>query len=306
MIPLKSNIPLAIAILSMVLGSLLGFMAWGGAAHAQTDSYRIGSRDVIALSIYAGGELQSQVDLTVSGKGTINVPFIGSVPATGRTIMELETLVTKPLAKDYFVNPEVNISIKEYHSLQYYISGAVETPGLYEMTSESTLLELIAKAEGLLPSRGNVAYIKRKSAQRTANGQDIAHLASGNGYIKVDLKKLLDQGDMSQNLSLEPGDLVYIPLGKMLDVTESKIYVAGRVKRPGSFDFQPGMTALSVCIMAGGFTVWAKPQNTKVIRQQGGKRIVIKINLKDVREGKIADIKLQPGDNIYVTDRGWW
>ncbi|MGD8663017.1 MAG: polysaccharide biosynthesis/export family protein [Desulfobacterales bacterium] len=299
------SLKLEFAILSMVLGSLLGFIVCG-VAHAQTESYRIGPRDVIALSIYAGGELQSQVDLTVSGKGTINVPFIGPVQATGRTVMELETLVTKPLAKDYFVNPEVNIAVKEYHSLQYYISGAVKTPGLYKMTSEPTLLELIAKAEGLLPSRGNVAYIQRKYKGQTANKMDIKKRASFNGAIKVDLKKLLDQGDMSHNLSLESGDLVYIPLGKVLDVTESKIYVAGRVRRPGSFDFQPGMTALSACIMAGGFTVWAKPQNTKLIRQQGDKRIVIKINLRDVREGNIADIKLQPGDKIYVTDRGWW
>jgi len=296
---------LKFAILSTVAASLFSFLI-GGAAHAQTASYRIGPRDVIALSIYAGGELQSQVDLTVSGKGTINVPFIGSVQAAGRTVLELETLVIKPLTKDYFVNPEVNISMKEYHSLQYYISGAIKTPGLYEMTSEPTLLELIAKAGGVLPDRGNLAYIQRKSNGQTAEKMDIKKRASFNGAIKVDLNKLLNQGDMSQNKALTSGDVVYIPLAKGQNVSESKIYVAGRVKRPGSFDFQPGMTALSVCIMAGGFTVWAKPQNTKVIRQQGGKQIVIKINLNDVREGKIADIKLQPGDNIYVTDRGWW
>jgi len=299
------SLKLKFTILSTVAASLFSFLI-GGGAHAQTESYRIGPRDVITLTIYAGGELQNMLDLTVSAHGMINVPFIGSVRAADHTTTELEVLITKPLAADYFVNPEVNLIVKGYHSLYYYITGAVEAPGLYEMTSRATLLELIARAEGLLPSRGNLAYIKRKSAQRTANGQDVAHLASGNGSIKVDLKKLLDQGDMSQNLSLEPGDLVYIPLEKMLDVTESKIYVAGRVKRPGSFDFQPGMTALSVCIMAGGFTVWAKPQNTKVIRQQGGKQIVSEINLNDVREGKIADMKLQPGDNIYVTDRGWW
>jgi polysaccharide export outer membrane protein len=275
-------------------------------AQAQLEAYRIGPRDVITLTIYAGGELQNRLDLTVSAHGMINVPFIGSVRAADHTASELEALITKPLAADYFVNPEVSLIVKGYHSLYYYISGAVETPGLYEMASRATLLELIAKAEGLLPSRGNVAYIKRKSARRTANGQDVAHLASGNGSIKVDLHKLLDQGDMSQNLSLEPGDLVYIPLGKMLDVTESKIYVAGRVKRPGSFDYQPGMTALNACTMAGGFTVWAKPQNTRVIRQQDGEQIVIKINLNDVREGKIADVKLQPGDNIHVSDSGWW
>jgi len=130
------------------LSFFLFIFVFCGLAHSQTEAYRIGLRDVLTLTIHAGGELQNRLDLTVSEKGTINVPFIGSMQAAGRTILELETQITKPLAQDYFVNPEVNVSIKEYHSLQYFISGAVKSPGLYEMTSKATLLELIAKAGG--------------------------------------------------------------------------------------------------------------------------------------------------------------
>jgi protein involved in polysaccharide export with SLBB domain len=86
-----------------------------------------------AQTIYAGGEKQQVTRLTVSSQGMINVPFIGPVKAKGLTIPQLEMFVTKPLAADYFVNPEINIVINEYHSLQYYISGAVGSPGLYEM-----------------------------------------------------------------------------------------------------------------------------------------------------------------------------
>jgi polysaccharide export outer membrane protein len=295
------SLKLEFAILSMVVCSLVGLIVCGG-AHAQTASYRIGPRDVIALSIHAGGELQSQVDLTVSEKGTINVPFIGSVLATGRTVMELETFVIKPLAKDYFVNPEVNIAVKEYHSLQYYISGAVKTPGLYEMTSEPSLLELIAKAGGVLPERGNIAYIQRKAKGKAAKKTDIKKRASFNGAIKVDLNKLLNQGDMSQNKALISGDVVYIPLEKVLNVSESKIYVGGEVKKPGIFLFQPGLTALRACILAGGFTDYAAPNRTQVIRQQGDKQVIIKIDLNDVKKGKVADVALQPGDRIEVPE----
>ena len=302
MIPLKNNIPLTIAILSTVVCSLSGIIVCSGAAHAQTASYRMGPRDVIALSIYAGGELQNQVDLTVSGKGTINVPFIGSVRAAGRTVLELETLVTKPLAKDYFVNPEVNIAMKEYHSLQYYISGAVKAPGLYEMTSEPTLLELIAKAGGVLTDRGNVAYIQRKSKGQDAKKKDIKKQANFNGAIKVDLNRLLNQGDMSQNKSLTSGDVVYIPLATGQNVSESKIYVGGEVKQPGIFSFQPGLTALRACLLAGGFTDYAAPNRTKVIRRQGDEQVIIKINLDAVKKGNVVDVALQPGDRIEVPE----
>jgi polysaccharide export outer membrane protein len=271
-------------------------------AHAQMEAYRIGPRDVITLTVYAGGELQNRLDLTVSEKGTVNVPFIGSVSAAGRTIFELESLITQPLARDYFVNPEVNVSVKEYHSLQYFISGAVESPGLYEMTSRATLLELLAKAGGVLPERGNVAYIQRKSSNHNGKGQVSTVRPSSTDPIKVDLKKLLDQGDMSQNRALESGDVVYIPPEKTLNLANSKIYVGGEVKKPGLFSFQPGLTALSACIMAGGFTKFAAPNRTRLIRHQGDEKVIIKINLNNVKNGKIADVKLLPGDRIQVPE----
>jgi len=281
---------------------LLIVFAVCGPAQAQMEAYRMGPRDVITLTIYAGGELQNQVDLTISEKGTINVPFIGPVQSAGRTILELEKIITKPLARDYFVNPDVNVSVKEYHSLQYFISGAVKSPGLYEMTSKATLLELIAKAGGVLPTRGNVAYIQRKSTGQSAEGNDKKNQLPRNGSIKVDLKKLLDQGDMTQNRGLESGDLVYIPPEKTLNLAESKIYVGGQVKKPGIFAYQPGLTALNACIMAGGFTKFAAPNRTRVIRNQGDRQVIFKIDLNDVKKGKIDDVKLLPGDRIHVPE----
>ena len=271
-------------------------------AQARMEAYRIGPRDVIALTIYAGGELQNQVDLTISEKGTINVPFIGPVQAAGLTILELEKIIAKPLARDYFVNPDVNVSVKEYHSLQYFISGAVKSPGQYEMTSKATLLELIARAGGVLPERGNVAYIQRKSTDQSAEGKDKKNQLSRKGSIKIDLKKLLDQGDMTQNRGLESGDLVYIPPEKTLNLAESKIYVGGEVKKPGIFAYQPGLTALNACIMAGGFTKFAAPNRTRVIRNQGDQQVIFKIDLNDVKKGKLEDVKLRPGDRIHVPE----
>ena len=281
---------------------LLIVFAVSNPAQAQMEAYRMGPRDVISLTIYAGGELQNQVDLTISEKGTINVPFIGPVQAADLTILELEKIIAKPLAQDYFVNPDVIVSVKEYHSLQYFISGAVKSPGLYEMTSKASLLELIAKAGGVVPERGNVAYIQRKSAEVDAKRRNANGLASQNDSIKVDLKKLLDQGDMTQNRGLESGDVVYIPPEKTLNLAESKIYVGGEVKKPGIFDYQPGLTALNACIMAGGFTKFAAPNRTRVIRQQGDQQIILKIDLNDVKKGKIEDVKLLPGDRIQVPE----
>lgn len=273
-----------------------------GPSLAQDKGYRVGPRDILSLTIYAGGEMQQEVDLTVFAHGMINVPFIGSIKAEGLTLSQLEALITEPLATEYFVNPQVNISIKEYHYLQYYISGAVKNPGLYEMTSKATLMEVIAKAGGVLPERGNIAYVLRASAEQIAEGHNLENLVSQKEPIKVDLKRLLDKGDMSRNLMLQSGDVVYIPLEKALNLAESKIYVEGEVKKPGVYDYQPGLTALNACLMAGGFDKFAAPNRTRIVRREGNRQVIIKLNLNDVKKGKIADIELKPGDLIHVPE----
>ena len=269
---------------------------------AQNTAYRIGPRDILTLTIYAGGEEQQTSHLTVSSQGMINVPFIGSVKAQGLTIPQLEELVATPLAADFFVNPEINIVIKEYHSLQYYISGAVGSPGLYEMKSEATLMELIAKAGGVSSNRGNIAYILHQSANHEPSEKKNHSLFSDKDPVKINLKKLLDKGDMSQNIVLQSGDVVYIPLQASLNLSESKIYVEGEVKDPGVYDYQDGLTALNACIMAGGFSKFAAPNRTRVIRQNGDDQIIIKINLNDVKKGKIQDTEIKPGDRIHIPE----
>jgi polysaccharide export outer membrane protein len=269
---------------------------------AQDKAYRIGPRDVLTLTIFAGGEKQNVSSMTVSSQGMINVPFIGSVRAKGLTVSELEDRVTKPLAADYFVNPEINIVISEYHSLHYYISGAVGAPGLYEMKSKATLLELIAKAGGTSTDHGNIAYILHPSSERTASKKDNRNPYSDKGPEKIDLNKLLDKGDMNQNIELQSGDVIYIPLQSSQNLSASKIYVEGEVKSPGVYTYQQGLTALNACIMAGGFSKFAAPNRTRIIRQKGDKQIIIKINLNDVRDGKIPDAEIKPGDRIHIPE----
>jgi polysaccharide export outer membrane protein len=263
------------------------------------DSYLLGATDIISVSIYAGGEEQVTVDLTISNQGLVNFPFIGAVKAEGLSSSELEKKVYVLLEKDYFVGPQVHISIKEYHSLHFFISGAVKAPGKYEMQAATSLMDLIAKAEGLTLESGNIAYIMRDTSDNNATSTD---KNGKNEPIKVNLIKLLDEGDMRHNVALLPGDSIYIPFAKGLNQSDSKVYVAGEVENPALYEYQPGLTALSVCIMAGGFATYAAPNRTTIVRVENGVQQVIKIDLEDVIEGKIPDVLLKPGDRIHVPE----
>ena len=96
-----------------------------------------------------GGGKQVNVELTVSEQGFVNFPFIGTVKASGMTSSDMEREMVVPLERDYFMNPQVHIQVKEYHSLHFFISGAVKNPGKYEMQAATKIMDLIAKAEGV-------------------------------------------------------------------------------------------------------------------------------------------------------------
>ena len=268
---------------------------------AASPAYRLGARDIITVSVFAGGEEQVKVDITVSDEGTVNFPFIGTISAKGQTTSGLEEKVKVPLASDFFVDPQVHIQVKEYQSLQFSISGAVKNPGNYTMASSTTIMDLIAKAGGVSPERGNVAYILREN-QTIPSGEP-----SGSGQLagepeKINLQKLLDEGDMANNRKLESGDSVYIPLAKGLNTSESKVYVSGEVKKPDLYEYQPGLTALSLCIMAGGFDQYAAPNRATLIRMEDGEQKIIKINLDKVTKGELPDIPLKAGDRLDIPE----
>ncbi|MBI9087285.1 MAG: polysaccharide biosynthesis/export family protein [Desulfobacterales bacterium] len=271
---------------------------------AQSTPYHVGPRDVLSLTISAGGEKQTQVDLTVSSAGTINMPFIGAVTVEGLTASQVEAKIREPLARDYFVDPEIIVSIRGYHHLRYNIAGAVKLPGLYESNAKMTVMELIAKAGGVTENRGSVAYILRSGEELPASDQAMEKMAGQAEPIRIDLQKLLDRGDMTQNRELQSGDSVYIPGEKTQNPTESKIYLEGEI-RTGVISYRPGLTALNACIMAGGFSKFAAPNRAKIFRKEGDKIVSIEVDLDDVKEGKIPDMELMPGDRIQIP-KSWF
>ncbi len=286
--------------------SFLFTLPVSGTGHCETPDqnpgYRLGSEDVVAISILAGGEEQVAKDLVVGANGDINVPLIGKIKAAGMTLEELEKTIEKPLEKDFFVNPQIHLQVKEYHSLQFFISGAVKNPGKYALDFIPTIMDLIANAGGVMPERGNLAYILRGVKNQEISDSNLNETLSRTKPIKVDLLKLLDEGDMSKNIKLKSGDTVYIPMGTKLNQSATKIYIDGKIKKPGVYDYQPGLTALSACIMAGGFAKFAAPNRARIIRRTEDGPQTIKLNLKDVISGDMADLPLKPGDRIHIPE----
>ena len=94
--------------------------------------YKIEAEDVLSITVYDQPDLTSKV--RVSAQGEITCPLVGNVKVGGLTLAEIETKLASLLEQDYLVNPKVNVFIEQYHVKKISVLGAVEKPGVYELS----------------------------------------------------------------------------------------------------------------------------------------------------------------------------
>jgi len=167
--------------------------------NARTDEaaegdHNIAPLDVITIDVV--GEKDLSKELRVSTSGTITFPFLGSIEVKGKTPAEVETLLKEKLGKDYLVDPQVIITVKEYRSRTVSVIGQVNKPGVIALPAEQKLgiLEAIAQA-------GDLA----KSANK--NRIEVSRNGKTQKFTLDDLKK---DNNPEKKFWLEPGDVIYV------------------------------------------------------------------------------------------------
>lgn len=133
-----------------------------------TQEYRLGPTDIIKVDVYRAQDLSG--DLRVDEAGNVTMPLIGTVPAQGKTTLELAAAITSRLSEKYYENPIVNIALKEAAGQRITVDGAVNSPGVYPVLGKTTLMQAIAMAKGTNQN----ANLRKVVIFRTVNGQRMA------------------------------------------------------------------------------------------------------------------------------------
>ncbi len=251
--------------------------------------YVIGGKDVLEITVYDEPDLNRKV--RVSNKGYISFPLIGDVKVAELTAAQVEKKLESLLKGGYIVNPQVSINILEYRSSEIYVLGAINKPGAYPLMGENSLLEALSRAGGIATTQGGIPASKELIVLREESGAGV-----GIKYIRINLDKLLSQGDLSLNLTLKDNDTIYVPQA-------DSIFVFGEVNSPGSFMLlQKKVTVLEAITMAGGLTKYAASNRTKVITHEGGTDKTLKVDIKAITKGgdRSKDVVLKPGDVVFV------
>lgn len=166
---------------------------------AQEPDYRLQPEDVLVITVYEQPDLKTKT--RISSTGEIAFPLLGKIEVGGLTVSGLKDKIEKLLAKDYLVNPQVQVFIEQYHLKQISVLGAVHKPGRYDMYTEreTTVLEAIAMAEGFT----DVASVNGTRIIRKQDGEERT--------IPIRVTDITKKGMKEGDLPLKPGDIVFVP-----------------------------------------------------------------------------------------------
>jgi polysaccharide export outer membrane protein len=248
---------------------------------AQTD-YTIGAQDVLTITVYGQDDLSGK--FTVDPDGTLTFPLLGRVKAGGLTLRALETDLTKRLADGYLRNPQVSVSMDTYRSQQIFVIGEVRSPGAYQISSDMTIIEAVARAGSTTPQASDEVLVVRPK-EGTKNGPSLATDTDAT-VMRVNLREI-QEGALSKNVVLRDGDTVVVQKAR-------SVYVFGQVKAPGAYPIDKDTTVLQALSLAGGVTDRGSTGRVKIVRTVDGKKKEIKVKLTDL---------VEPGDTLIIAER---
>lgn len=293
-----------LSILAMVFGVILGIPLLSAAEDPAPPPpnpaaiqgygdmpYRLGAGDVLSIQFYGRPEL-TRPEVTVAPDGTISYLNATGIPVGGLTITEARVQLEQSLT-GLFRNPRLILTPLNLVSKSYTIMGMVKLTGIFALEQPLTLIEALSRSGGTVSGLFDRRYVDLADLERSfimRNGQ----------RLPVNFRKLMLEGDMSQNVPLAPGDFILIASALANDY-----YVLGAVRKPGREGFTEGASVMAAIAKRQGFQDAAYREHVLVVRGSMTDPEVFVVNTDAILKGNREDFALQPKDIVYVSNRPW-
>ena len=254
------------------------------AMQALQDDYVIGIGDSVNIAVWDNADLTGK--FSVQPDGTVTLPLIGRIRASGLALRAFEIDLTRALADGFLKEPRVAVTLDQYRGRRVFIFGAVNSPGAYPLPDGQTLIEALVRAGYAAASQVVIVRPKRPS------GPTMPENAGDAEVIRVNLKELekdVEHGSLARNVPLHDGDTIFIPRSD-----PTRIFVSGQVRNPGAYSITENTSVLQALALAGGVTESAAINRLRVMRIVDGRQKTFNVKITDV---------VQPGDTIVVPER---
>lgn len=257
-----------------------------------TTPFTLGPGDQLELELM-DDHASTNMDI-VGPDGKIYFDLLPGMDVWGLTLTQTKNLLEKELSHYFRNQPHVYVTLRGVESRKIWMLGRLQSPGIYAMTNSMTLLEAVALAGGTL----DVASSRDLAAIGTIDSSaDLrrAFIVRKGRMLPVNFQRLVAEGDLSQNIYLEPDDFIYFPRA-----VARNVYVIGAVGQPRAVPYMEGMTMVSAIASASGTIREAYLSHVAVARGTLTDPKVAIVDFKSVIRGQTPDVLLQPQDIVYV------
>jgi polysaccharide export outer membrane protein len=283
----------------------------------KSEAYRLGPNDQVLVRVLDAEEIPLQ-PVRIDSLGNLNLPLVGRVAAAGLTVEELQNGLSERLGR-FLREPQVTVTLAEVRSQPVAVLGAVNKPGVHQIESPLTLVEILSLAGGLREDAGHTIKITRQAEYGAVPLAGARADPSGRFSVsEVDVKEVLEARRPEDNIVIAPHDVISVPRAAM-------VYVIGEVQKSGGFvlEERQSVSVLQALSLAGGLTDVAEIRQARILRggdgvaeagdgagrgadgaKSGGERIEIAVDLKSIMAGKSPDVALEPEDILFVPRSG--
>jgi polysaccharide export outer membrane protein len=254
----------------------------------------LGAGDLIEVSVFDVPELSS-IKLRIPQSGLASLPLIGSVTASGRTALELQSDIASRLQLKYMHDPQVSVFVHEHRSQRISVMGSVRQGGVFTLTHQLRLADALALAGGITEDAGPMVYVVRRAAPQSGPASTGGG-APGQAMTVVDLESLAE-GKQELNLPLMAGDVIEV-------ARAGTFYVGGEVNKPGAYLLKTRTTLDQAAMTAGGLRDVADWDDVRLYRARpDGTKEYVKFTMSDFEDGKPGP-ELQANDVVIVGKSG--
>lgn len=274
-----------------------------------TISYVLGSGDAFSISLADAKELTDQFssEFVIDSDGYVTIPLIGRLRPSGQTVIQFQEQVAEGLRK-YVREPQVYVTVRTLKSQTVSVLGAVNTPGVHQVSGPKRLAEVLALAGGLAKDSGYKITITRSRRWGAIPLPGAVIDATGEYCTaEVNVRALTEANSPQDNILIRPDDVITVPRAQV-------VYVIGEVRKSGGFTLgdEKTMSLLQALSLAEGMTRTASPSRATILRlvPASPTRTEIKVDLKKLLGGKAKDVALNASDILFVPDNstrrvGW-
>ena len=243
------------------------------------ESYRLGVGDQLVVQLF--GKENDQLNLQIGRSGDISFPKLGSITLSGLTFEDARDLI-KTRVEQQLIGVDAVVSMGRLRAINVFMAGEVAVPGAYSVSALTTVTQALFQAGGVT----DIGSLRNIQVRR-----------AGSLVATFDTYDLLMRGDVSEDIRLQSGDVVFVP------PYTGVIDVEGELKRPMVYELVGGETLGDVLSMAGSFTRDAYPGLSILIRQSDllGLPQASTIDLSDKSQLNLA---AQDGDTLVVPKVG--